>query len=308
MNRIIDIANDGYHLARQRGFLTLSHDHTEMARVALDDIAAIIVHAHGVTYSNSLLVELASRGSILVLCGANHFPMAYLGAISGHHAQSKRTTDQIRATRPLIKQLWKIIVTHKIQMQSAALNATGQPDHRLNILARDVKSGDPTNIEAQAARHYWSRMMGPEFTRDRDADGANAMLNYGYTVLRAAVARAVIAAGLHPAIGIHHHSQINSFALADDLIEPFRPLIDYTVKSLIDHGTTSVDANAKRALAAVLDFDLKLDDTRSPVTTAIQSLCLSLVTSYAGGRAHLNLPAIPPPIDFAQLGGLNETE
>ena len=195
MNRVIDITVDGRHLSRLRGFLLISEDYAEIARVPLDDIGAIIVHAHGLTYTNSLLVELAKRGTIVVLCGQNHFPIAYIAAIEGNQTQSGRQSDQISASVPLQKQLWRQIVVHKIQMQAAVLAAFDIPDNRLNMLSRQVKSGDPSNIEAQAARHYWPLLLGPAFRRDRGAEDANTLLNYGYTILRAAVARSVVATG-----------------------------------------------------------------------------------------------------------------
>lgn len=302
MNRIIDISQDGYHLARYRGFMKFSKDNKEIARIALDDIAAIIVHSHGVTYSNSLLIELANRGTILVLCGSNHFPIGYLGAINGHHAQSRRIRDQISAKVPLKKQLWRQLVIQKIKMQGSMLKAQNLDSKRLEMLARQVKSGDPSNIEAQAARYYWSRLMWKGFRRDRGEVGANAMLNYGYTVLRAAVARAIIAAGFHPSIGIHHKNQTNGFVLADDLIEPFRPIVDYSVKSLLNHGLNEINPDSKRALTSILEFDLNVSGSRSPVTTAIKLLCQSLVSSYASGKPQLVFADIPSPIELTALG------
>lgn len=302
MSRIIDISQDGYHLSRYRGFMKFSKDNKEIARIALDDIAAIIVHSHGITYSNSLLIELANRGTILVLCGSNHFPIGYLGAINGHHAQSRRIRDQISAKVPLKKQLWRQLVIQKIKMQGSMLKAQNLESKRLEMLARQVKSGDPSNIEAQAARYYWSRLMWKGFRRDRGEVGANAMLNYGYTVLRAAVARAIIAAGFHPSIGIHHKNQTNGFVLADDLIEPFRPIVDYSVKSLLNHGLNEINPDSKRALTSILEFDLNVSGSRSPVTTAIKLLCQSLVSSYASGKPQLVFADIPSPIELTALG------
>lgn len=307
MNRVIDISVDGRHLSLFRGFLVISEQHNEIARVALDDIGAIIVHAHGVTYTNSLLVELANRGVIVVLCAANHFPIAYIMAVEGNHTQSGRMADQIGASLPLQKQLWRQIVIHKIRMQASTLSAFGIACDRLNMLARDVKSGDPSNIEAQAARHYWPLLLGSDFRRDRSAEDANALLNYGYTVLRAAVARSIVATGLIPSLGIHHKSQVNAFALADDdLIEPFRPLVDVTVRRLVTNGHTTVSPETKRALAALLDFDVNLGTTRSPVKTAIATLCNSLVTSYANRKAKLIFLNPPDPISLSALGVVDD--
>lgn len=222
MDRIVDIATDNQHLAAYRGFLTVSREGDEVGRVALDDIAAVIVHAHGITYSNNLLVALAERNILLVVCGSNHAPVSCFWPLDGHHAQGARMQAQWSATKPLAKQLWRQIVVAKIRMQAAILDANGAEAGAFDLLARKVRSGDPENVEAQAARRYWPLLFGEDFRRDRAQDGINSLLNYGYTVMRAILSRAIIAAGLHPTIGIHHHNKSNAFALADDLIEPFR--------------------------------------------------------------------------------------
>ena len=151
MHQIIDIESDNRHLSRYRGFLVVSEDHTEIGRVPLDDILVVIVHAHGITYSHSLLIELAKRGATLVLCAANHHPEAILWPLHGHHAQGARMRAQWEAPKPMLKQLWKHIVRTKIQMQAAALTAYGHSDHALNRLAKTVKSSDPDNIEEYQA-------------------------------------------------------------------------------------------------------------------------------------------------------------
>lgn len=305
MDRIVDIATDKRHLSRYRGFLIVSEDHAELGRVPLDDILAIIVHANGVTYSNSLLAELARRGALVVICGANHSPLAIITPIDGHHAQAGRIQAQWAAKQPLSKQLWKILVIAKIKMQAAALAAFGQNAERLNHLATRVKSGDPENIEAQAARYYWPLFMGKDFRRERQSAGANGLLNYGYTVLRASVARAIVASGLHPSIGLHHHNKLNAFALADDLMEPFRPLIDCAVLGLIKRGVDEVCPDAKSVLAGLIAVDLHMGETRSPLTTVINTLCFSLAQSFEQGKPSLLLPKPPSPLELISLGGLN---
>lgn len=302
MHQVIDIESDNRHLSRYRGFLVVTEDHTEIGRVPLDDILAIIVHAHGITYSNSLLVELAKRGATVVLCAANHHPEAILWPLQGHHAQGARMRAQWEAPKPILKQLWKQVVRAKIQMQAAALTTYGHSDHALNRLAKSVKSGDPENIEAQAARRYWPLLMGKEFRRDRGVDGANALLNYGYTVLRAATSRAIIGAGLHPTIGLHHSNRSNAFALADDLMEPFRPLVDCAVKGLLARGITEVTPEAKQTLARLIAFDLDFGDTRTPLRVSLEKLTHSLAMSFEQGKSVLILPKTPPPLEFAGLG------
>ena len=304
MDRIVDIATDGLHLSAHRGFLIVSQDHEEQGRVALDDVHALIIHAHGVTWSTNLVVALAERGAIMVLCGANHSPIALMTPIDGHHAQGGRMRAQWACSEPLRKQLWRQIATAKIQMQASLLESLGAPEaESLKFMARRVRSGDPDNFEAQAARRYWPALMGPEFRRDRDAEGANALLNYGYAVMRASVARAVVGAGLHPSIGLHHKSGVNSFALADDLVEPFRPLVDAVVRRMIDVGIEAVTPASKKPLAHLIGADLRLEDAFSPVALVAQRLAVSLAKSFEAGKPSLSLFDPPSPLVWATLGG-----
>lgn len=302
MDQIIDIATDGRHLSRDRGFLKVSEHGEEIGRTPLDQVAGVIVHAHGITWSNSLLTELADRGAPVVLCGSNHAPRSVLMPLEGHFAQGARLRAQWQARAPFSKQAWKQIVHAKVTMQAAALNAIGQPHAPLDMMCRKISSGDGTNIEAQAARYYWPRMMGEEFRRNTEVPGVNALLNYGYTVLRAATARAVVAAGLHPTIGLHHANRGNAFALADDLMEPFRPLVDCAVRRLAAENGTKVDTTAKQALARLIAIDLPFDNNISPVSVALSKLATSLGQSFEAGKLSLVLPSPPDSLTLSGLG------
>lgn len=302
MERVVDIATDGRHLSAHRGFLVVSEDRLEVGRVPLDDVAAVIVHAHGITWSTNLVVALSERGAPMVLCGPNHAPVAVCLPLDGHHAQNARMRAQWEAARPLTKQLWRSTVIGKIRWQAAILEAHGRERAALDMLARKVRSGDPDNIEAQAARRYWPLLMGAEFRRDRTAPGINGLLNYGYTVLRALVARSVVAAGLHPSVGIHHANRGNAFALADDLIEPFRPLVDALALRLAAEGRMDVDSDAKRAFAGLIALDLPSPDGVTTVTVAAQRLAQSLVRCFETGDATgLAVPVPPTAIELASL-------
>ena len=306
MERIVDIATDGRHLSAHRGFLIVEQARQEVGRVPLDDVAAVIVHAHGVTWSTNLIVALAERGAILLLCGPNHSPVAVCLPIDGHHAQNGRMRAQWEAKRPLAKQLWKAIIVAKIRWQGAVLEANGRTAGAFDLLARKVGSGDPDNIEAQAARRYWGLLMGEDFRRDREAGGVNALLNYGYAVMRAMCARAVVASGLHPSIGVHHANRGNAFALADDLIEPFRPLVDALVVRMRAAGIDTVTPEAKRAFAGLIALDLP--GTGGVVTTvsvAATRAAQSLARSFQTGRAaDLALPQPPSALELAGLDAL----
>jgi CRISP-associated protein Cas1 len=302
MDRVVDISTDHVHVSVHRGFLTVTLKGEELGRVPLDDIAALIVHAHGVTWTTNLVVKLAERGAMMVLCGANHAPVAMTIPIDGHHAQNARFRAQWDTPKPFIKQAWKAIVTAKVRNQASLLAALGKPEaEALNFMADRIRSGDPDNIEAQAARRYWPALMGAEFRRDRGAEGANALLNYGYTIMRSMVARSVVAAGLHPTIGLHHANRLNAFALADDLLEPFRPLVDAVVRQMVDEGAQTVDAAAKARLAALISADVELQGATSPVSVAAQRLCQSLAASFESGTLALALFNTPQPLAWSAM-------
>ena len=245
IGRVIEIASEGRHLARYRGLMTVSAGSAEDGRVPLDDIGVLLCNARGLTYSNDLLTELARRGAAVVLCGANYLPVAWIWPLDGNHIQALRMRSQLEASLPLRKRLWQTMVRTKIEQQKTVLEMLGRSAGGLGDLARRVKSGDPDNMEAQAARRYWPRLFDADFQRERFGEMPNPLLNYGYTVLRAAMARAVTAAGLHPSLGVHHHNRYDSMCLVDDLMEPFRPAVDYVAVRLVESGCAEVDLGGK---------------------------------------------------------------
>ncbi|HRC25810.1 MAG TPA: type II CRISPR-associated endonuclease Cas1 [Alphaproteobacteria bacterium] len=294
--RIVEIASDGRHLAVDRGFMTVSERGTEIARIPLDDIASVIGNAHGLTWSNNLLVQLAKRNAALVICGPNHNPVAFLWAVEGFHQQASRMDAQLAATGPKGKQIWKQVVQAKIAQQAGVLEAVGSPDAPLNALVPKVRSGDPDNIEAQAARRYWQLLFGSSFRRDRDAAGVNSLLNYGYMILRSSVARATLGAGLHPGIPLHHKNANNPMRLADDLMEPFRPVVDFAVFHLLRNGMDTVTPETKRILAGLPETEIAVETGMTALRTGIQNAATSLALVYEGSRDKLDLPLPRPPL------------
>ena len=290
IGRVIEIGSEGLHLARDRGLMTVSGGSVENGRVPLDDIGVLLCNARGLTYSNGLMTELAQRGVAVVLCGPNYLPVAWLWPLEGHHVQALRMRCQIEASKPLNKRLWQRIVRAKIVQQDNTLDLLELPGGNLKSLVRRVKSGDPENVEAQAARRYWPLLFGRGFRRERFGDMPNPLLNYGYTVFRAAVARAVVSAGLHPSLGIHHHNRANPMCLVDDLMEPFRPLVDYAVVCLVTSGCEEVTADAKRALAGILTMDMNTDRGISPLQTCLERAAQSLAQSFEDRKTSLIFP------------------
>lgn len=302
IGRIVEIADDRRHLFMHRGFMVVQDtegERKELGQIPLDDIAAVIANAHGMSYTNNLLVALAERGAPFVLCAANHNAVGMLLPIEGNFEQSKRIEAQIAASQPTHKRLWASVVRAKLEQQAAALEATGAPTAPLTALAAKVRSGDPENLEAQGARRYWTLLFGDAFRRDQNGGGLNGLLNYGYTVLRATTARAVIAAGLHPGIGLHHSNDNNAMRLVDDLMEPFRPVMDLKIWQLKRNGEEHVSPATKRALVRTLYDDMQTEVGATPVMVCIQKLCTSVAQVYLGERDKLDLPLPGLPLSLA---------
>lgn len=302
IGRIVEVADDKRHLFLSRGFLVVQEtegQRKELGQIPLDDITAVIANAHGLSYTNNLLVALAERCAPFVLCAANHNAVGMLLPIEGNYQQAKRFDAQIAASQPLQKRLWAEIVKSKLQQQAAALEATGAPHIPLSALVRKVRSGDPDNFEAQGARRYWGLLFGDDFRRDQQAGGLNTMLNYGYTVLRAATARSVVAAGLHPTIGLHHSNEGNAMRLVDDLMEPFRPMIDLKVWQLHKQDEREITPASKRTLVKTLYDDMQTDVGATPVMVCIQKLATSLTQVFLGEKVKLDLPLPGLPLSLA---------
>lgn len=302
IGRIVEVADDQRHLFLSRGFMVVKDtggERKELGQIPLDDIAAVIANAHGLSYTNNLLVALAERSTPFVLCAANHNAVGMLLTIDGNYQQAKRFDAQLAASQPLKKRLWAEIVKSKLQQQADALEAAGAPFIPLSALVRKVRSGDPDNFEAQGARRYWGLLFGDDFRRDQQSDGLNAMLNYGYTVLRATTARAAVAAGLHPTIGLHHSNEGNAMRLVDDLMEPFRPVIDLKVWQLHQHGESQVTPESKRELVRTLYDDMQTSAGATPLIVCTQKLAVSLAQVFMGERNKLDLPLPGLPLDLA---------
>lgn len=290
--RVIEVAENGRHLSKADGFLVIEAGRERLGQVPLDDIAAVLATAPGTSVSCAALAALSERGIPVVLCDAKFLPSAIIWPLAGHHAQQRRMECQIDASLPLKKRLWTGLVAAKIKHQGLVLAGFGREASGFFALARAVRSGDPDNIEAQAARRYWPMLMGEGFRRDQDASGANALLNYGYTVLRASAARAIVAAGLHPGLGVFHRHPQNMMPLADDLMEVFRPFVDRRVVHLMAEGAQGVSTGAKRALVAVLSETLPTGMGQTPISTCLIRLAASLGESFVGCTADLDLPMI----------------
>lgn len=295
VGRILELTRPGLAVHKRRGFLAVDSSDGEVGRIGLDDVDAVLVASPGLMWSNAALAELAERQVPVMVLGQNFNPVAVMLPLNGHFEQAHRFRAQADAALPLRKQAWATLVRHKIAAQAEALERVGEPSERLRRLAVSVRSGDPDNREAQAAQAYWPLLMNKAFRRDRDAAGANALLNYGYAVLRAATARAIVAAGLHPSLSVHHRSGGDALALADDMMEPFRPTIDLTVRRLVRSGIIEV-SEARADLVACLAADFPTSQGASPLSQVLVRLAQSLAQSFEVGKLRLAFPDRPIPL------------
>ena len=244
------------------------------------------------------LAAIADAGGMVIVSGDDALPTAMLLPLSGHHAPARRLAAQGTVTTPRKKQLWSEIIRAKIRGQAAVLAREGLDVDPLLYLANKVRSGDPDNMEARAALIYWPRLFGERFRRDPDLPDQNRLLNYGYAIVRAFVARALCGAGLHPGLGLHHHHRNNPFCLADDLMEPIRPVIDAEVAALVRAGDISMplDAPTRRRLVAVVARDeFRFGADRSVPATVITTMAQRLARAYEGERDDLELANLWAP-------------
>jgi CRISPR-associated protein Cas1 len=291
LRRIVEISGEGRRLSLNRGFLSIHGPEGLIGEVPLDDIEAVIAATPSVSYTNQAVAALAERGAPLAICGQDFKPVAWLLPVSGHHAQGIRMEAQAACPRSRKARLWAYLVKAKITAQAEALERASRPSAPLRRLLKDWRSDEATFVEAQAAQRYFPLLFGDTFRRDREADGINALLNYGYTVLRAATARAIIGAGLNPSLSLFHASRGEGLRLADDLMEPFRPTVDLLVLHLAEQGALDLSPAIKRELAAVLTSDFRSEIGVTTLSTAISKLAVSLAQAFTGDRPDLQFPS-----------------
>lgn len=295
--QIIDVIEDGRYLHAEREWIVIEENKVELGRVPLTDIPSILVHAGYATYSHGLLLRLSEYDIPLVVCDHRHEPVAILLSLSGHYKQAGRVRAQSESTMPLRKRVWRDLVKKKITEQANSLRPFDRTGYEgLRKLATKVRSGDPDNIEARAARYYWPRVFDETFRRDRGQAGLNAHLNYGYTILRSAVARAITAAGLIPSLGVGHVNARNNFCLADDIMEPFRPLVDRLVWKSRKEWTGDLTPQARADLAGMMSRSIQTEEGETDLFRVMTMVAVSLANLFEGT---VNKLYLPPEIIFS---------
>jgi CRISP-associated protein Cas1 len=290
IKRTLDISDGPTYLFIENDQLVLLREKQEIGRVPCEDIGMLLVDNRATTYSHSAMTRLLHHGAVVVLCDESHLPAGLLMPVAGNELLTQRLRAQTECSQPLRKQLWRQVVREKIAGQARNLPDDHPAKEKLHNLRETVHSGDTGNCEGQAARLYFPALFGEDFRRDRDGLPPNGVLNYGYMVMRAAVARAICAAGLHPALGLNHHNRNNAFCLADDLVEVLRPRVDAVVLELMKQGGGFVDKPAKTALLGLLTTEITVADQSGPLMVGLHRMVASLVRCYEGTQKELDLP------------------
>lgn len=291
------------HLNCSNGQLVVSYSYVKGLEdcadktVPIEDIGMLVLEHRQITLSHYLLDKLVNNNVAVITCNESHHPTGMLLPLEGNTLQSERFRAQIEATEPLKKQLWQQTVKAKISNQAIVLKKWGINNKLLVNLAAEVKSGDADNSEAIAAAHYWQNLLPVawQFFRKRDGPPPNNLLNYGYAIIRAGMARAIVGAGLLPTLGIFHRNRYNAYCLADDIMEPYRPFADVIVRGIID-TTSQVETltpELKVQLLKIPAADVLINDESSPLMIAMQRTAASLAKCYMGETRKILYPSMP---------------
>ncbi len=295
IKRIIEISQRKSYLSISHSQLIIKTDDDKTSSIPCEDIGVLLVDHKATVYSHSVFTELLKNGAAVVLCNDHHHPAGMLLPIESNSLQSERFRQQVEVKEPIKKKLWKQIIQAKIKNQAKIAGRDSDIYKSLMALRQRVRSGDPDNIEAQASRKFWPLYL-QDVTFHRDINGGppNNMLNYGYTVVRAAVARALCSSGLLPCLGIHHRNRYNAFCLADDLIEPFRGFVELKVRDVYqDKGPSeTLTQNIKALLLEVLYEMVTIAGFTGPLLVGLHRTTASLQRCFAGEQKELDLPEI----------------
>lgn len=256
----------------------------------IEDIGCVVLENQMISITLPLLNELVKNNVAVILCDNKMIPTSMLQSLDANTTQAESLKFQLAVTEPMKKQAWKQIIESKIKNQAAVLALAGKNKDILKLYYNNVKSGDSDNREGLAAKVYWNSLLGNSFKRERDGCAPNTLLNYGYAILRAAVARALLGSGLLPNLGIFHKSRYNAFPLADDVMEPYRPFVDEIVYRLYSNGITELNKESKLEIMRVLNCDVNIGKVKRPLQIALTMTTASLVKYYSGEIKKLSLP------------------
>ncbi len=288
-NNIIEITGSNKKLSVYRGFLRIETEGNVQKDVPFNFIHAIIITTFNIIYTNNLLQKLCDENIPLIILGKNYAPSGMLLSYVGQSRQTEIQYMQIENKKPLEKRIWQMIVKEKIKNQSKVLDLFHK-ENKLQNMPKSVLSGDTSNREAVAARFYFKSLFGDSFVRDKESEGINSFLNYGYAILRSSLARYIVAAGLNPSYGVGHSNKLNPFCLVDDLIEPFRPLVDCYVYRLAEKNInfTELTTEHKAGLSSLLTKEFYNGEGFSPLYMILQQCVWDLVNIYRTKEVNFN--------------------
>lgn len=280
-------------LKNQQLVLAYKDSPDEKQTVPIEDVGVVLLEHQQTYVTLPLLNALAENEVQVVICNSKGMPSAMVHSMNSNNLQGETLRCQIACGEVLKKQLWKQVVEAKIRNQASLLDSVGENGNVLKPFYTNVRSGDVDNREGIAARIYFQHLFGESFIRNRDEPGINALLNYGYSILRAATCRAIVSSGLLPAIGIFHHNRSNAYPLADDLMEPFRPFVDGVVYDLAMRGETELTKDNKGELIRVLYTDTLYEKVKRPLSVGLSMTTASMVKCLSKELSSLSLPALP---------------
>ena len=270
-------------------------DRTGNNTIPVEDIGVVLLDHKQITITHGLIEALLANNTALITCDSSRMPVGLMLPLNGNTTQSERFREQIDASQPLLKQLWQQTIQCKITNQAHVLHATqGMGVKNMLAWVGDVKSGDSDNLEARAAAYYWKNIF-PQvthFTRGREGEAPNHLLNYGYAILRAIVARSLVGSGLLPTLGIHHHNKYNAYCLADDIMEPYRPFVDKLVVEIVESGEDFAELTKplKAKLLSIPVIEVMINNQRSPLMIAVGLTTASLAKCYGGNLRKIAHP------------------
>jgi CRISP-associated protein Cas1 len=294
IKRTLYFGNPAYLKTKDEQLVFEGTDTGEMKVVPIEDIGVLILDHQQITISQALIAKLLANNVAFITCDNSHHPTGMLLNLDGHTLQSQKFQAQLEASVPLKKQLWQQTVITKINNQAAMLESIRIPAKNMYSLAAEVKSGDSENHEAVAAVYYWKNLfpLFPGFKRERYGEAPNNLLNYGYAILRAVVARSIVASGMLPTLGIFHRNQYNAYCLADDIMEPYRPFVDKVVVNIVNLNGKFLELtpSMKKDLLNIPAMDVMINEEKSPLMVAVQKTTASLSKCFEGKQRRILYP------------------
>jgi CRISP-associated protein Cas1 len=297
IKRTLYFGNPAYLKTRTEQMVVEVPETGETKTIPIEDMGLLILDHPQITITQGLMAKLLAHNVALINCNETHHPVGLLLNLDGNSLQSQKFQAQVEASLPLKKQLWQQTVSAKIFNQAKVLKLQDKEANLLTNLSRTVNSGDSGNNEAKAAVYYWKNLFGDieGFRRDRYGFPPNNLLNYGYAILRALVARSLVGSGLLPTLGIFHRNQYNAYCLADDIMEPYRPFVDQTVCQIMMENEEwwEIDTEKKKRLLSIPAMDVMIDDQKSPLLNAVQRTTASLARCFEGKVRKISYAQIP---------------